>query len=94
MGTSLLDGDKKGWSRSRTHILLFPPGSVVTFTKLIIREELVHYRYIPLTMKYTPAIVKDTLLSPAFGRLFLLLLILFWCLTLYFSGTSERSVNW
>jgi len=41
--------DDKPWGQEKiksvscgTHILLFPPGSVVTFTKLI-KEELVHY---------------------------------------------------
>jgi hypothetical protein len=64
-----------------THILLFPPGSVVTFTKLIRegKEESVHaLLYIPQTQKYTPAIVEDAFLSPAFGRLFLLLLFYLW----------------
>ena len=75
-----------------THILLFPPGSVVTLTKLII-EELVSYLVSHRIKKNAPAIVEDALLSPTSGRLFLLLLINFWCCCFDFAGTSERAVN-
>ena len=81
-----------------THILLFPPGSVVTFTKLIKRRERrvrSNHRYIPQRRRNEdiPTIVENAFLSSAFRRLFLLLLIYFWCRCLYFSRTSERAVN-
>jgi len=42
----------------------------------------------------TPAVVDETLVSPSFGSLLLLLLIDLGGLRLDFTRTSERSVDW
>ena len=75
-----------------THILRFPPGSSVTFTNLLQKNQFLF----PLEMKELdgPSVVEDPLLCTALWRLLLLLGLDFWCLRLYFAGAGEGSVDW
>jgi len=77
-----------------THILLLPPGRVVTFTKLQ-NPPLISFP--PKKSQHpadAPAVVENALLSTTLGGLFLLLLVDLWCLGLDFTSAGEGAVNY
>ena len=77
----------------KTHILRFPPGRVVTFTKLIRANDSEILSRGILQAIDSPAVIQNPLLSTTFGSLLLLLLFDLGGLRLDFAGTGKRSVN-